>query len=94
MTLKNSVLMSLHLIRNSTNPTQECAEKGFYQKSIEPNVSCQLIRIIMPVTSLLFPEISAGRHRFTIRFMEQPSTSGRPTQTDENVNFELHCCIL
>lgn len=94
LTLKNSTLLSLHLIRSSTNPTHECAVKGFYQKAIEPNVSCHLIRIIMPVTSVFYPEISAGKHRFTIRFMDQPSTSGRPVQTEDDVNFELHCCIL
>lgn len=94
LTLKNSILLSMHLIRSSTNPAQEQALKGFYQKAIEPNMPCQLIRIIMPVTSPFYPEISAGKHRFTIRFMEQKSTSGRPSQTDEDINFELHCCIL
>lgn len=94
VTLKNSILLSMHLIRSSTNPTRETAIKGFYQKAIEPNVSCQLIRIVMPVASECYPEISAGKHRFTIRFMAQKSTSGRPSQTDDDINFELHCCIL
>lgn len=94
LALKNSILLSLHLIRSSTNPTQECAVKGFYQKAIEPNLSCQLIRVIMPVTTISYPEISAGKHRFTIRFMEQNSSSNRPSQSIEDINFELHCCIL
>ena len=93
-TIKKSISLSLHLIRSSTNPASECAIKGFYQKALEANVSCQLIRIIVPNDLLFYPEISAGKHRFTIRFMDQNMTTNRPVQTDQDVKFELHCCIL
>ena len=86
--------LALNMIRNSANPAVELAPSGFFQKPIEANISCHLIRIILPVESKLYPEISGGKHRFTVRFMEQPSTKSRPVQTRENVEFELHCCIL
>ncbi len=82
------------MIRNSTNPHAEQAENGFYQKPIESNVSCQLIRVVLPDDSKYYPEISGGKHRFTIRFMEQATISDRPIQTHDNVKFDLHCCIL
>jgi len=92
--IKKSVKLSLDMIRNSTNPSIEKAEKGFFQKPIESNVACQMIRIIVPANSIYFPEISGGKHRFTVRFMEQSSTAVRPSQTNDEVQFQLNCCIL
>ncbi len=92
--IRRSIYLIINLIRNSSNPTIEVAEKGFFQKSIEQNIGCQLIRIILPHDSIYFPEISAGKHRFTIRFMVQADTGERPVQTDNNLEFQLHCCIL
>lgn len=92
--VKNASRLALDMIRNSTNPGKEIAESGFYQKPIESNLSCQLIRVLLPSTSKYYPEISGGKHRFTIRFMEECSTDARPVQTKDNVEFELHCCIL
>jgi len=92
--IKKSTYLTLDMIRNSTNPTRETAESGFYQKPIESNLSCQLIRVFLPSTSLYYPEISGGKHRFTIRFMEEIATDTRPVQTRNDVDFELHCCIL
>jgi cell division protein ZapD len=92
--LGDSIKLSLQMIRNSNTPSKELAERGFYQKQIEANVACHLIRVVLPLESRYYPEISAGKHRFAIRFMEQPAISERPYQTKENVQFELHCCIL
>lgn len=86
--------LALNMIRNSANPVIETAPSGFFQKPIESNMACQLIRILLPIESRLYAEISGGKHRFTVRFMEQNSTRGRPVQTQESVEFELHCCIL
>ena len=92
--IKKSIFLIINLIRNSSNPTIELAEKGFFQKSLEKNIGCHLIRIILPIESSFYPEISAGKHRFTVRFMEQINTTTRPIQVETNLNFNLHCCIL
>ena len=94
LVIQNSLAIVLLMLRNSTTPVTENAESGFYQQPIESKLSCQLIRVILPHDCNVFPEISGGKHRFTIRFMEQPSTSSRPVQTSNAVEFELHCCIL
>ncbi len=94
MVLRKSLKLALNMIRNSTTPTREQAVRGFFQKPIESNVSCQMVRVQLPGNSKYFPEISGGRHRFTVRFMEQAVTTERPSQTDDTVDFELHCCIL
>jgi cell division protein ZapD len=92
--IKRSIYMALDMVRNSTHPAKEKAETGFYQKPIESNLSCQMIRVFLPSASLYYPEISGGKQRFTVRFMEQTSTEARPVQTKNDVDFELHCCIL
>jgi len=92
--IKKSVFLVLNVIRNSSRPTTEIADKGFFQKSLEQNIQCQLIRVVTPADAAYYPEISAGKHRVTVRFMEQADTAHRPTQTDIDVEFKLHCCTL
>ncbi len=92
--IKKATYLALDMIRNSTNPIKEVANAGFYQQPIESNLPCQLIRLVLPAASRYYPEISGGKHRFTIRFMEETSTNNRPSQTDNDVDFELHCCSL
>jgi len=92
--MQESLAIALLMLRNSTTPVLENAESGFYQQPIESKLSVQLIRVLLPDDSNYFPEISGGKHRFTIRFMEQALTSSRPVQTKNAVEFELHCCIL
>lgn len=92
--IHRAVKLALELIRNSSNPFLKTAIRGFYQQSIEADNPCQLIRVKLPIDSVYYPEISGGKHRFTVRFMEQPSMNQRPSQTGEDVDFELHCCNL
>ena len=94
LVIKKSIRLALHIIRNSANPVIEQALNGFFQKPIEGNIGCQMVRVVMPKDSTYFPEISGGKHRFTVRFLEQDSTAERPVQTKKSVEFELHCCLL
>ncbi|MBI1731784.1 MAG: cell division protein ZapD [Gammaproteobacteria bacterium] len=94
MVVRRGMKLALHMVRHSTTPTAECALRGFFQRPIEPNVACQIVRVVLPAVSPYFPEISGGRHRFTVRFMEQWDSSERPVQTENDVSFELRCCIL
>ena len=52
-----------------------------------------MIRIVIPRNLKYFPEVSGGKHRVTVRFMEQSETSNRPEQTGNDVEFELHFCV-
>ena len=92
--VRKALKLALHLIRSSATPSHEIAERGFFQKPIDTGTACQLVRVLLPAESKLYPEISAGRHRFTVRFMEQAKTSERPVQAEQDVEFELHCCVL
>ena len=92
--LREAISLCLKLVRESAGPTREIAYGGFYKKTLEPSAHCQMIRVALSPGTECFPEISAGRHRFTVRFMHPVQGSTRPTQVEMDVEFELLCCLL
>ena len=86
--------MILRLIRESSNPRQVTATGGFYQQQLDSGTPVQLVRVVMPFAADVFPEISGGKHRFTVRFSSQRQTGSRPTQSQDDIRFELQCCGL
>lgn len=93
-TLESAVRLILQVIRDSTDPANEIAESGFYQKNLDANQTCLLIRVFLPKDTHVFPEISAGKHRFTIRFLTACDPSSRPEQNKNDIEFKIACCIL
>ena len=53
-----------------------------------------MIRVALSRDFSLYPEISAGKQRFAIRFLHPGGTNSRPSQTDEDVEFDLLCCVI
>ena len=92
--LREAISLSLKLVRESAGPTPEIAHGGFYKKTLEASAHCQMIRVALSPDAEFYPEISAGRHRFTVRFMHPVQGSARPTQVEEDVKFQLLCCLL
>ncbi len=92
--LNTAISLILQVIRDSTDAIDEVAESGFYQKNLDTNLTCLLIRVMLPKDTTVFPEISAGKHRFTIRFLKTRDPSHRPEQDKNNIDFKLACCIL
>lgn len=88
-----AVTLILSLIRNSSDPTTEVASSGFFQRSLDPQTPAQLVRVGLPRETRLFAEISGGKHRFNIRFLD-PSDMEHPLQTSEDIPFVLNTCIL
>lgn len=83
----------LTLLREAGDMRPCTAEGGFYQQNLDSNVPFQLLRVGIDNELHCFPEISAGKHRFTVRFM-QPRRNERPLQTDQDIPFQLCCCAL
>jgi cell division protein ZapD len=92
--IRSGVGLALGMTRESAHPVFVTAAAGFYQQPVESNVTCPLVRVGVSANANVFPEISGGKHRFTIRFLEQPNTSARPVQTTQDIPFELQCCNL
>lgn len=84
----------LRLIRSSAMPDEELALHGFFQKTLDNSAPNQLVRVFLPMEAVVFPEISGGRHRVSIRFMAQPDPGRRPWPTGEDVAFRLACCVI
>lgn len=82
----------LDLVRESATPRSALANAGFYQQQIEAGMPCTLVRVLMPPTAPVYPEISGGKHRFTVRFYAQKMTGVRASQVAEDIRFELQCC--
>jgi cell division protein ZapD len=90
--LCDSVIALLWLVRNSKQPTRQVAVKGVYQHSMNRDSANALIRLGFPAGSTLYPEISGGQHRFTVRLMEWDSSDNRPVQIKNDVEFRLTVC--
>lgn len=92
--LQEGVGLVLRLIRNSAMPQTETAWQGFFQKNLDRGLPGQMVRVILPQESTVFPEISAGKHRLAIRFMEQPDPDQRANQTTADICFQLVSCVI
>lgn len=92
--LRKAVELNLYLIRNNANATQEMAEMGVYQSKLEGQGNYQLIQVALPPEHVCYPEMSGGKQRFTIRFWKMAVTDLRPVPAEQDVNFEMRCCML
>ena len=84
----------LGLVRESATPQRTRAAAGFYQQNLDVHQPYQLIRILLGEKSGYYPEVSAGKHRFTVRFLRQPSPDTRGVPVDKDLEFALACCAL
>ena len=91
--VRGPVALVLDLVRQSTKPSRQRAERGFYQSALDTTQPYQMLRVLLPSDAQFFAEISAGRHRFTVRFL-QPQANARPVQISEDTDFLLACCAL
>lgn len=91
--VSHPISLVLDIIRESTVAKPQTADAGFYQLSIEKDAPVQLIRIGLDEQTNCFPEVSAGKHRFSIRFLA-PQDANRPIQTNADIAFQLSICAL
>lgn len=87
-----AILLYLRLLRNSVETQSAVAQGGMYVHT--PQGPCSLLRVHVPMDAKVYPEISAGRHRFTVRFMAMRDINSRSHQTAQDVSFRMQCCAL
>ncbi len=92
--IQEAIELVLYMLRNNAMMTQEIASAGFFQTKLDAEADYQLIRIVLPKNHECYPEFSGGKQRVTIRFFEQTDVRERPLQTQQDVNFELCCCMM
>ena len=91
--ISHPISLVLDITRESSSAINVTAEKGFYQQNIDSNSPVQLIRVGLTRESEYFSEISAGKQRFSVRFMLHKDAE-RAIQTSDDVDFQLICCAL
>lgn len=89
---ETAIGLYLNLLRESTQPTLQTAAAGMFVHT--PQTAFQLVRVVVPSTASLYPEISAGRHRFTVRFMMLRDINTHAKQAVSDVPFHLQLCVL
>lgn len=92
--LNNVISSLLSTMRGHCSIEHHTAQQGFFQQVIPIENSCRLLRIGLPAGTQLYPEVSSGRQRFSVRFFEPADLSERPSQTKSNVDFEIMYCGL
>lgn len=91
--LDRSVRLVLMLLRESAAASRETAEGGLFHRTLD-SATYQLVRVMVAEERGIFPEISGGKHRINIRFLEQPNLDERPRQVTRDIDFQLVCCQL
>lgn len=89
---REAIDLILSLIRESAEGQEYTAEGGVLVHNTDADT--QLIRVFVARQERVYPEISAGRHRSTVRFMEQHGKELRSRQTTRDVPFKMACCHL
>ncbi|MDD2658291.1 MAG: cell division protein ZapD [Methylococcales bacterium] len=84
----------LNFIRNSRSASREVAAAGFFQISLDKSQPFQLIKVSLDKSIPCFAEISGGKHRCTIRFMNPSDDDKRPAQSTDDIPFSLTCCLF
>jgi cell division protein ZapD len=92
--LENALQFLLHLIRTSQHFKSEVATDGFFQQNLDPQFGCQLVRIQLPHSIGIYPEISASKHRVNVRFVAIDGDNKKGQSPTGNVGFELACCAI
>ena len=91
--IRAAVALVLELVRNNTKVEEKTAIHGFHQELLDAQLNLRMIRIGIARHLPTYPEISIGRHFFSVRFYT-PHIEKRPTQFTENLNFWVAYCIV
>lgn len=91
---RDAIERALAMVRESGTWGHQVAQSGFFEQPLDQSGSIQLLRVRLDAggDAGRFPEISAGRQRFTVRFFHQGSPAERASQAGDEVRFELACC--
>ncbi|TLY54510.1 MAG: cell division protein ZapD [Gammaproteobacteria bacterium] len=88
----DAVAELLWLTRQNGRNRQETAKGGTLNITFDRDNPLQLLRISLPASAGLYPEISGSHHRCNIRFLTWNGLTARPTQAETDVTFTLSCC--
>ncbi|MGH8171254.1 MAG: cell division protein ZapD [Steroidobacteraceae bacterium] len=90
--LCDAVSELIWLTRQNGRTRQETAQGANFMITFDRENPLQLLRIALPASTGLYPEVSGSHHRCNVRFLAWKGVAERPTQADSDVKFLLTCC--
>ena len=89
-TAYGAIELLMEVISENKETQQLTAEGGFYQSSLNPATEYQFLSVELPENIAFYPEISAGKQRFSIRFVDASLLETKGKQNFENIEFTLN----
>lgn len=86
------IAFTLRLTRQTGELRDLTAPGGNFSTPL--NQPYQMLRVFVPAGQSLYPEISAGRHRCSIRFLQLQEPDLKPVQSTQDVSFQVAFCGL
>ena len=93
-TVAEAIEQVLSFMRAAGHPRRVTASDGYYEQGLDTNYAWQMIRVAINSDLECYPEISAGRQRFTVRFLAPGDFQERPRIVTRDVPFLLSCCAI
>lgn len=90
--LCDAVAELIWLTRQNGRTRQETAPGGNFTITFDRENPLQLLRIALPASMGLYPEVSGSHHRCNMRFLSWKGVAERAAQADGDVKFLLTCC--
>jgi cell division protein ZapD len=90
--LGDAISELLWMTREQGRTRREVAANGVYHLTLERDVPVQLIRIVLPRGTDIYPEISGSHYRVSIRFLSWQDAVTHPVQMTGEVPFMLALC--
>jgi len=84
-----AIELLMDLIYQGKDESEAVAEGGFFQATLSPGVDYQIFSIEIDDDEKLYPEISAGKQRFSIRFVDASNLEEKGKQIIRDVKFKL-----
>lgn len=89
---ERAITLYLRLLRKSVPAQDVTAPAGIYVYT--PQTACTLVRVCVGAALFVIPEISASKHRFTVRFVSHTGINSRAHQATADIPFRLTTCNL
>ena len=85
----DAIQLLMDLIYEGSEKSDICTDGGYYQTSLDARRNYQMISIELPNSIKKFPEVSAGKQRISVRFVDASSLEERGKQVAEDIDFKL-----
>lgn len=90
--LCDAVAEVLWLTRQNGRSRNEVAAGGTFTINFDRDTPLQLLRICLPASAGIYPEISGSHHRCSVRFLKWNGLAARPSQAEGDIPFQLVTC--